>query len=80
MTLWSLWYNRNRIAWDKVDDSAPVILSCGHQVFTDWLIAQKEEGEIIQVPLKILNNRWRKPPRSFVKCNVDVFFLENNQY
>jgi hypothetical protein len=81
--LWCIWQNRNNFVWNNNKMSAQQIGMQADHMWHEWAMAQglldeqQQEVQLLQVDSLELQ-QWQPPPLSYVKCNVDASFFNND--
>ncbi|XP_073120315.1 uncharacterized protein [Henckelia pumila] len=72
IVLWSIWNNRNDVIWNGKQNSSINIFHSVVETFSLWF--QANQKKIFNNPPRTQqsNSKWNKPPRQFLKCNVDA--------
>ncbi|XP_073126761.1 uncharacterized protein [Henckelia pumila] len=72
IVLWSIWNNRNDAVWNGKQNSSINIFHSAMKTFFLWF--QDNQKRIFNSPPRTQqsDSKWIKPPRQFLKCNVDA--------
>ncbi|KAK5833228.1 hypothetical protein PVK06_017046 [Gossypium arboreum] len=74
--LWNYWNNRNKMVFQGKDDPAMMVWERAHTFNNDFRIFNLNEPPVI-LPTSVCKG-WRKPPKDFIKINVDATVLNRN--
>lgn len=80
MILWNIWRQRNDKVWTDTHKDPSTSVRLAMEFLCDWLRAKQISQEIASADsLDSGYSDWYRPPRSFVKCNVDAAFFISEQ-
>lgn len=77
MVLWQLYRSRNDKIWNDKDSSHRIMIYAALEFHFSWLEARaRTEGTSSSFASRQVIS-WKKPPPSFLKCNMDASLSKN---
>jgi hypothetical protein len=75
VTCWSIWRSRNVTIWENTRERVANIVQRGKCLLEEWRAVRIGPVQRENPPQPTVNRHpWQRPPRGFVKCNVDASF------
>lgn len=81
--LWRLWKNRNELSIKGVEFDAVETVQKAKEDMLEWQGRMRGDNTVEKqqpIPNANTTNRWKPPPRGWVKCNVDGSWSQNRNH
>lgn len=62
------------MVWEGITERPAAIVDCDLALLDDWRLVRTSSDSIQCNSSRPITVSWSKPPKRFIKCNIDAFF------